>query len=150
MTNRSLFSLLLALSLLPVAGITAEQTLTNRAAAAGTTNMAVQGASNGTAGLRQLSTNLAGGTISTNNNGTNSVRYASGWGQKLKEGGATALVQIAVSIFGAGFIFERMFRLRRKISARRGWPTRPGSYGRRGSLRSWRILGRRIPARWAG
>lgn len=40
-------------------------------------------------------------------------RFASGWGQKLREGGNTALVQLAVSIFGATFFFERVFNLRR-------------------------------------
>ena len=42
------------------------------------------------------------------------VAYTSSWGQKLKEGGTTALVQIAFSVFGAGFVFERLFRLRRR------------------------------------
>jgi biopolymer transport protein ExbB len=76
-------------------------------------------ASNSTT-LTNLSTNVAslsnllGASVSTNTSGTNSVKYASSWGQKLKEGGVTALAQIAVSIFGAGFIFERLFRLRRK------------------------------------
>lgn len=60
-------------------------------------------------------TNLAASATSTNAAGTNAVRYTSGWGQKLKEGGTTALVQIALSVFGAGFIFERFFRLRRKF-----------------------------------
>lgn len=58
--------------------------------------------------------NLLGATVSTNTAGTNTVRFTSSWGQKLKQGGVTALVQIAVSIFGAGFIFERLFRLRRQ------------------------------------
>ena len=40
-------------------------------------------------------------------------RFSSGWGQKLKEGGTTALVQVAVSIFGAMFVFERFGNLRR-------------------------------------
>lgn len=36
------------------------------------------------------------------------------WGEKLKQGGTTAWVQIGMSVFGAGFVFERVFRLRRK------------------------------------
>jgi biopolymer transport protein ExbB len=40
-------------------------------------------------------------------------RFSRGWWEKLKEGGATAVVQIAVSIFGAMFVFERFFNLRR-------------------------------------
>jgi len=36
------------------------------------------------------------------------------WGEKLKEAGVTGLVQIGMSVFGASFIFERLFRLRRK------------------------------------
>jgi len=35
------------------------------------------------------------------------------WGEKLKQGGTTAWVQIGLSVFGAGFVFERLFRLRR-------------------------------------
>jgi biopolymer transport protein ExbB len=41
-------------------------------------------------------------------------RLMTGWGERLKHGGTTGMVQLAVSIFGAGFIFERLFRLRRK------------------------------------
>lgn len=41
-------------------------------------------------------------------------RFSRGWGEKLKEGGTTALVQVAVSIFGAMFIFERLANLRRR------------------------------------
>jgi biopolymer transport protein ExbB len=36
------------------------------------------------------------------------------WGERLKQGGTTAFVQIGLSVFGAGFIFERLFRLRKK------------------------------------
>jgi len=42
------------------------------------------------------------------------------WGEKLKEAGATGMVQIGMSVFGAGFIFERLFRLRRKYIAPQG------------------------------
>lgn len=36
------------------------------------------------------------------------------WGNKFQEGGLTAKVQLALSIFGGCFVFERLFRLRRK------------------------------------
>ncbi|HEY5752779.1 MAG TPA: MotA/TolQ/ExbB proton channel family protein [Chthoniobacterales bacterium] len=47
-------------------------------------------------------------------------RFSSGWGQKLKEGGTTAIVQLALSVFGAMFIFERLFNLRRHKIVPRG------------------------------
>ena len=40
--------------------------------------------------------------------------FASGWGAKLQTGGMTALVQLALSVFGAMFAFERLFNLRRE------------------------------------
>ena len=43
-----------------------------------------------------------------------SSRFATSWGDRLKHGGPAALVQIGLSVFGAGFVFERLFRLRRK------------------------------------
>ena len=64
-----------------------------------------------------LSTNAVGTNLTSAAQGTNApanVKYTSGWGQKLKQGGSTALVQLGLSIFGAGFIFERLFRLRRQ------------------------------------
>ncbi len=88
---------------LPAAG-------TNRAIAAGATNAAASAA-----GAIALS-NLAVSAQATNAASTNAnLRYTSGWGQKLKDAGATGLVQIALSVFGAGFVFERLFRLRRKF-----------------------------------
>ncbi len=42
------------------------------------------------------------------------------WAEKLKQAGVTGLVQIGLSIFGASFIFERLFRLRRKHIAPQG------------------------------
>jgi len=36
------------------------------------------------------------------------------WANKFREGGLTAKVQLALSIFGGCFVFERLFRLRRK------------------------------------
>lgn len=40
--------------------------------------------------------------------------FSASWGDRLKQGGPAALVQIGLSVFGAGFIFERLARLRRK------------------------------------
>jgi biopolymer transport protein ExbB len=42
------------------------------------------------------------------------VSFTTSWGDRLKHGGPAALAQISLSIFGAGFIFERFARLRRK------------------------------------
>jgi biopolymer transport protein ExbB len=42
------------------------------------------------------------------------------WGEKLRQGGTTAWVQIGMSVFGAGFVFERLFRLRRKYVVPQG------------------------------
>jgi len=41
-------------------------------------------------------------------------RFAAGWGEKLREGGNTAIIQLLLSAFGATFAFERFFNLRRK------------------------------------
>ena len=50
-------------------------------------------------------------SVATNSPG----RYtATGWGKKLQQGGNTAIIQLLVSMFGAGFIFERFSRCRRK------------------------------------
>ena len=40
-------------------------------------------------------------------------QFSRGWGKKLQAGGTTALVQLLVSMFGAIFVFERIFNLRR-------------------------------------
>ncbi|MEY4487801.1 MAG: hypothetical protein RIQ79_309 [Verrucomicrobiota bacterium] len=37
----------------------------------------------------------------------------SSWGERLRHGGVTAIVQIGLSVFGAGFAIERFARLRR-------------------------------------
>jgi biopolymer transport protein ExbB len=66
------------------------------------------------AGTNAVGTNLTAGAVGGTNAVAANVKYTSGWGQKLKEGGTTALVQLGLSIFGAGFIFERLFRLRRR------------------------------------
>jgi biopolymer transport protein ExbB len=90
-------------------------------------------------------TNLAGTNIAGAGTGTNNVRYTSGWGQKLKEGGNTALVQIALSIFGAGFIFERFFRLRRKYLVPEGLADRARELWRQGKFDELEKLGETEP-----
>ncbi len=40
--------------------------------------------------------------------------YTSSWGAKLKQAGPTGLVQLAASVFGTVFLFERLFNLRQK------------------------------------
>lgn len=40
-------------------------------------------------------------------------QFSRGWGKKLQAGGPTAVVQLLVSMFGAIFVFERLFNLRR-------------------------------------
>lgn len=45
---------------------------------------------------------------------TTSAKQSVAWGGRLRQGGTTGLVQLGLSVFGAGFVFERLFRLRRK------------------------------------
>jgi biopolymer transport protein ExbB len=61
-------------------------------------------------------------------------RFSGGWGKKLKEGGTTALVQLAVSIFGAIFVFERFFNLRRNKFIPAGLATRARQLWRAGDF----------------
>lgn len=77
---------------------------------------------------------------------TNQVRYTTGWGQKLKEGGTTALVQIGLSIFGAGFIFERLFRLRRKYIIPEGLADEARNLWNAGRFVELEKLGERRPS----
>jgi biopolymer transport protein ExbB len=42
------------------------------------------------------------------------AQHAVSWGEQIRHGGNTALIQFALSIFGGSFIFERLFNLRRK------------------------------------
>lgn len=45
---------------------------------------------------------------------TETGKGGSFWANKFQEGGLTAKVQLALSIFGGCFVFERLFRLRRR------------------------------------
>ena len=95
--------LLLCAAVAPLCG--ADTVATNSA-----TNRAVTSLLNSNTLSTNL-TNLAGMAGGTN---APAHRSVSGWGKKLKEGGNTALVQILLSVFGAGFIFERLAHCRRK------------------------------------
>ena len=69
-----------------------------------------------------------------------------GWGQNLKHAGVTGLVQIGLSIFGAGFVFERLFRLRRKHLVPVGLTTRAKQMWRDGKFAELEKLGETEPS----
>lgn len=73
-------------------------------------------------------------------------RFSRGWWDKLQEGGATALVQIAVSIFGAMFIFERFFNLRREKIIPRGLGRKARELWRAGDFAALEALGETVPS----
>lgn len=66
--------------------------------------------------LLGLAGNLAAAEVTPANPAASAAHspLATSWGDRLKQGGPAAVVQIGLSIFGAGFIFERLARLRRK------------------------------------
>ena len=70
----------------------------------------------------------------------------SGWMQKLKEGGNTALVQLALSVFGAGFVFERCIRLRRQFIAPKGVTERARALWKEGKFAELEALGEKEPS----
>jgi biopolymer transport protein ExbB len=92
------------------------------------------------------STNLPALAPGGTNGPSGKVRYASGWGQKLKEGGNTALAQIALSVFGAGFIFERLFRLRRRFLIPEGLADRARDLWKAGKFDELEKLGETEPS----
>lgn len=69
-----------------------------------------------------------------------------GWGERLKHGGMTGLVQLGLSIFGAGFVFERLFRLRRKFILPDGLATRAKQLWREGKFDELEKLGDTEPS----
>jgi biopolymer transport protein ExbB len=69
-----------------------------------------------------------------------------GWGERLKHGGMTGLVQLGLSIFGAGFVFERLFRLRRKFILSDGLATRAKQLWREGKFDELEKLGDTEPS----
>ena len=68
------------------------------------------------------------------------------WGEKLKQGGKTAWVQIALSVFGAGFVFERLCRLRRKFIAPEGLAERARRLWAAGDFAALEDLGQSEPS----
>jgi biopolymer transport protein ExbB len=71
------------------------------------------------------------------------------WGEKLKQGGRTAWVQIGLSVFGAGFIFERLFRLRRKHLVPPGLAARARELWAAGKFNELEQLGETEPSTFA-
>lgn len=74
------------------------------------------------------------------------VRHSIAWGERLKQGGTTALVQLGLSIFGAGFVFERLFRLRRKFIAPDGLAARARGLWTAGKFDELERLGETDPS----
>lgn len=74
------------------------------------------------------------------------TRHAVGWGDRLKQGGPAALVQIGLSVFGAGFVFERLFRLRRKNLAPDGLADEARKLWREGKFDELQKLGESNPS----
>lgn len=73
-------------------------------------------------------------------------RFSAGWGQKLKEGGTTALVQVGLSVFGAMFIFERFFNLRRNKIIPKGLGKKAREFWRTGNFAALEKLGETDPS----
>lgn len=65
---------------------------------------------------------------------TTTAHISTNWGDRLKQGGMTGLVQLSLSVFGAGFVFERLFRLRRKFILPEGLATRAKQLWRDGKF----------------
>ncbi|MEI7729226.1 MAG: MotA/TolQ/ExbB proton channel family protein [Verrucomicrobiota bacterium] len=71
---------------------------------------------------------------------------AGGWGKKLKQGGNTAIIQILISMFGAGFIFERFSRCRRKHIVPEGLSDRARELWKAGKYAELEALGEKEPS----
>lgn len=74
------------------------------------------------------------------------AHLSAGWGERLKQGGTTGLVQLGLSIFGAGFVFERLFRLRRKYILPAGLASRAKQLWRDGKFDELEKLGEAEPS----
>ncbi|MES2920355.1 MAG: MotA/TolQ/ExbB proton channel family protein [Verrucomicrobiota bacterium] len=72
--------------------------------------------------------------------------FTSSWGERLKQGGPAAVVQIALSVFGAGFVFERLVRLRRKNLAPVGLADNARKLWREGKFDQLEKLGETDPS----
>lgn len=68
------------------------------------------------------------------------------WGERLKQGGVAAVVQIALSVFGAGFVFERFYHLRRKNLAPAGLSDKARKLWNEGRFDELENLGTRDPS----
>lgn len=95
---------------------------------------------------------VAGSTASASTNrqapaDSGQARYAmSSWGEKLKQGGNTAIIQILVSVFGAGFIFERFARCRRKHIVPEGVTDKARGLWKAGKFAELEALGTKEPS----
>jgi biopolymer transport protein ExbB len=69
------------------------------------------------------------------------IVHVSSWGERLKQGGPVAVVQLVLSIFGAGFVFERFFRLRRKYLVPAGLTDKARELWREGKFDDLEKLG---------
>jgi biopolymer transport protein ExbB len=74
------------------------------------------------------------------------IRHTTAWGERLKQGGTTGLIQLGMSIFGAGFVFERLSRLRRKYILPDGLATRAKKLWRDGKFEELEKLGETKPS----
>lgn len=71
---------------------------------------------------------------------------ATTWGARLKQGGNTALVQLGLSVFGAGFAIERLLRLRRANLAPDGLAEEARKLWREGRFSELEKLGETRPS----
>lgn len=71
------------------------------------------------------------------------------WGDKLKEAGPVGLVQLGMSAFGAIFIFERLFGLRRKHLVPPGLTARTRKLWQEGDFDALERLGETEPSTYA-
>ena len=70
------------------------------------------------------------------------------WGDKLKDAGVVGVVQFALSAFGAIFIFERLFGLRRKHLVPVGLTARAAQLWQEGKFEALEKLGETEPSTW--
>ena len=71
------------------------------------------------------------------------------WGDKLKEAGPVGLVQLGMSAFGAIFIFERLFGLRRKHLVPPGLTVRARKLWQEGNFDALERLGESEPSTYS-
>jgi len=93
-----------------------------------------------------LTTALAGAQTNTPPAVAPATHQTPAWGERIKQGGMTGLVQIGMSIFGAGFVFERLFHLRRKYILPDGLAARAKQLWRDGKFDELEKLGETDPS----